>query len=127
MLALDFFIIIFIISYNDVWVRIFLSFLSFIISLSFFYSLKEYLKYKSKTWNKEFDKKFVIKPITKISTELQEKILEINKIIKNDFTMSFYWENIYIRTILIYFTFNIKKELLINYIIFKKCEKVFEK
>lgn len=84
------------------------------------------LSIKSKNFN--FDKKFIIYSDNKnlnISEEIQEKIFELEKNIKI-FSKITFLENKVIITTKSNSSFDLKKKILNNYIIFKKCEKIFE-
>lgn len=88
-------------------------------------------KNEIETWNEKFNKKFKIFSENKdfiLEKRIKRKILELEKTIKKDFSINFSWNTIIIKIDLSYdyFTFSLEKKLLRNYILFKKCEKIFE-
>lgn len=125
------FAIMMIIFVEEIKTKLFLAFFFLVIIWVFIFVLVNHFKSKSKTWNPNFDKKFTIISNfgnSKISSEIQEKLLELDKIIKTDFEIIFSWNQIILKIDLKsdYFTFGLEKKLLRNYILFKKCEKIFE-
>lgn len=124
------FAIMMIIFVEEIKTKLFLAFFFLVIIWVFIFVLVNHFKSKSKTWNPNFDKKFTIISNfgnSKISSEIQEKLLELDKIIKTDFEIIFSWDEISIKINLFSdIPLSLEKKLLRNYILFKKCEKIFE-
>lgn len=100
----------------------------FLILYSLYFTFFE--KNKISSWNENFNKKFMIISEDKnifIQKEIQKKILELDKIIKTDFEIIFSWNQIILKINLFSdIPLSLEKKLLRNYILFKKCEKIFE-
>lgn len=124
------FAIMMIIFVEEIKTKLFLAFFFLVIIWVFIFVLVNHFKSKSKTWNPNFDKKFTIISNfgnSKISSEIQEKLLELDKIIKTDFEIIFSWNQIILKINLFSdIPLSLEKKLLRNYILFKKCEKIFE-
>lgn len=124
------FAIMMIIFVEEIKTKLFLAFFFLVIIWVFIFVLVNHFKSKSKTWNSNFDKKFTIISNfgnSKISSEIQEKLLELDEIIKTDFEIIFSWNQIILKINLFSdIPLSLEKKLLRNYILFKKCEKIFE-